>query len=200
MEMSLSRKRSNTIEDNSEIPDIDELFFQHWERICNVIYRLVGDWDEAEDIALNTFLKYHQSPPRTNENIGGWLYRVATNLGLNALRGQKRRQQYEERAGNTRHMKSSLDNPAEILERKLERQRVQTILRIMKPRSAQLLVLRHSGFAYAEIAEILDISRNSVGTLLSRAEREFERLYESNRYKEKFNNTSRKGEAEDASK
>jgi RNA polymerase sigma-70 factor (ECF subfamily) len=47
----------------------------------------------------------------------------------------------------------------------------------MKPRSAQLLILRHSGLSYAEIASAIEVSPNSVGTLLARAEREFEEQY-----------------------
>lgn len=180
MEMSLSKRQRKTIEDQADLKEIDDLFHQHWARICNVLFRLVGDWDEAEDIALETFLRLHLHPPRTKQNIGGWLYRVATNLGLNAIRGRKRRQQYEERAGTMELKENSLDNPADVLEQKMLCQRVQTVLNSMRPRSAQILVLRHSGFAYAEIAEVLDISPGSVGTLLSRAEREFERLYERN--------------------
>jgi len=55
---------------------------------------------------------------------------------------------------------------------------VQNILRSIKPRSAQILFLRHSGLTYAEIAAALSIAPGSVGTLLVRAEKEFERAYE----------------------
>jgi RNA polymerase sigma-70 factor, ECF subfamily len=40
-----------------------------------------------------------------------------------------------------------------------------------------VLLLRYSGLSYAEIAEALDVSPTSVGTLLARAEQEFEKLY-----------------------
>jgi RNA polymerase sigma-70 factor, ECF subfamily len=51
-------------------------------------------------------------------------------------------------------------------------------LQQMQERQAQLLVLRHSGMSYQEIAETLNISPASVGTLLVRAEKNFVRLYE----------------------
>jgi RNA polymerase sigma-70 factor (ECF subfamily) len=47
----------------------------------------------------------------------------------------------------------------------------------MKPRKAELLILRHTGHSYAEIADILGIASGSVGTLLARAEKDFERRY-----------------------
>jgi RNA polymerase sigma-70 factor (ECF subfamily) len=47
----------------------------------------------------------------------------------------------------------------------------------MKPRPAQLLILRQSGMSYAELAEVLGVAPSSIGTLLARAEEEFaERL------------------------
>ncbi len=50
-------------------------------------------------------------------------------------------------------------------------------LRQMPPREAQLLVLRYSGLAYKDIAAALGVAPGSVGALLARAEKEFERLY-----------------------
>jgi DNA-directed RNA polymerase specialized sigma24 family protein len=47
----------------------------------------------------------------------------------------------------------------------------------MKPRKAQLLILRYTDHSYAEIADILGIASSSVGTMLARAEKDFERRY-----------------------
>jgi RNA polymerase sigma-70 factor (ECF subfamily) len=63
------------------------------------------------------------------------------------------------------------------VEKTQERQRVRSALAQMKPRSARLLLLRHTGLSYAEIAAALEIAPGSVGTLLARAEAEFEREY-----------------------
>jgi DNA-directed RNA polymerase specialized sigma24 family protein len=54
-----------------------------------------------------------------------------------------------------------------------EREIVRTILAQMKPRTARLLILRHSGLSYTELAEALGIAPGSIGTLLARAEAEF---------------------------
>ena len=56
-----------------------------------------------------------------------------------------------------------------------ERDRVRVVLSEIQPRSAQLLVLRYSGLTYAELADVFNVSKNSVGTLLARAEDEFEK-------------------------
>ena len=107
---------------------------------------------------------------------GGWLYRVATNLGLNALRARKRRQHYETQAG-IQELASSTKDAASAAAQSLEKQRVRAALASLKPRSAQLLILRHSGQSYANIADVIGVAPGSVGTLLARAEREFEKAY-----------------------
>jgi RNA polymerase sigma-70 factor (ECF subfamily) len=157
---------------------LEAAFRQHWSRVYAVLFRLVGDGDEAEDLALETFWRlYHYSPGLEEDKLGGWLYRVATNLGFNALRSRRRRKQYEARAGASALEQSKPLDPAQALEQIQERQRVQTALERMKPRSARLLVLRYSGLTYTEIAEAMDVAPGSVGTLLARAEEEFERHY-----------------------
>jgi len=101
---------------------------------------------------------------------------VATNLGLNALRARKRRQYYEEQAGVQELGLAPVDTAAEAAQ-SLEGQRVRAALARLKPRSAQLLILRHSGQSYAEIAATIGVAPGSVGTLLARAEQEFETVF-----------------------
>jgi RNA polymerase sigma-70 factor (ECF subfamily) len=141
--------------------------------------RLVGDPAEAEDLALEAFLRLHQRHPlpETGFNIGGWLYRVATNLGLHSIRSFKRRERYELAAGKGALDEAPEDQPPEIIGQEEERRFVRAILAGMETRQAQLLVMRHSGIAYKEIAAALDLAPTSIGPLLLRAEREFEKRY-----------------------
>jgi len=177
MAITLTKSKNVTQTKDSSKPDLDALVNQHWERICWVIYKLVGDWDEVQDIALETFLQLHQNPPWHNENLEGWLFRVASNRGLNALRSRGRRIHYEDQTVLSDTLEVHSDDPADILERAQERDQVRAALSLIHPRSAQLLVLRYSGLTYAELAAVLDVSKKSVGTLLARAEDEFEKVY-----------------------
>ena len=54
---------------------------------------------------------------------------------------------------------------------------VRLALAQMNERQSQLLILRHSGASYNEIARALDLAPASIGPLLVRAEREFEKRY-----------------------
>ncbi len=164
-------------------PDFEAVFQQYWPRLVAVLFRLTGDRDEAEDLALEVFWRLHKTPPakETSADPGGWLYRVAVRLGYNALRSRKRRGRYEQAAGAQAVETSAPPTPEAQVEQRQERERVRRVLARMRPRAAQMLILRHSGLSYAEVAAALDAAPSSVGTLLARAEKEFERLYRSER-------------------
>jgi RNA polymerase sigma-70 factor (ECF subfamily) len=159
-----------------ELAAFEAVFFQYYTRVYAVLFRLVGDKAEAEDLTLETFWTLWQQPPTRAENLAGWLYRVATRLGYNALRAAKRRGRYEAAAWDALEP-SAWPDPAGEAELAIERARVRATLGRMPERDAQLLILRYSGLSYKEIAMAVGVSPTSVGTLLARAEGEFERLY-----------------------
>ena len=157
----------------------EALFMEHWAHVYRLLCRLVGDPAEAEDLALETFLRlYQKSPQQQSEfNAGGWLHRVATNLGLHSIRSWKRRERYELTAGKYALDEAVEDSPAEILVREEEQRLARLALTKMNERQSELLIMRHAGFSYKEIAEALQLAPTSIGPLLVRAEREFEKHY-----------------------
>ena len=58
-----------------------------------------------------------------------------------------------------------------------EQQRVRSVLAGLRRRDAALLVLRSDGLAYDELADALGLTRTSVGTFISRAQRAFRNEY-----------------------
>jgi len=159
--------------------EFEALFMEQWPRIYRLLHRLVGDPAEAEDLALETFMRLYQRhpAPESGFNLGGWLYRVATNLGLQSIRNFKRREGYELTAGKGAFEERSDNHPAVIQAQEEERRLARRALAGMKERQARLLVLRYSGLAYKEIARELGLSPTSIGPLLYRAEREFEKRF-----------------------
>jgi RNA polymerase sigma factor (sigma-70 family) len=160
----------------------EALFNEHWPHVYRALLRLVGDPAEAEDLALETFLRLYQHQPANSNsteefNFGGWLHRVATNLGLSSIRSFKRREYYELTAGKGVLDQAPEDRPAEILEGEEQRRVARLTLASMPARQAEILILRYSGASYKEIAAALGISPGSIGPLLLRAEREFEKRH-----------------------
>lgn len=154
----------------------ETLFHRHYDMVYGVLYRLVGTRGEAEDLAQDVFLKLASGPSRHDENIGGWLYRVATNMGYNALRSAQRRGKHETRAGNEQAVYSAVSAEREAAQRAREDRVRQTLARL-KRRDAALLVLREMGLSYRELAEAVGVAPGSVGTLLARAQHSFHQEY-----------------------
>lgn len=157
----------------------DELFVAHYPCILGVLRRMLGDMGRAEDLASEVFLKlYRRSELHYSQgNVPGWLYRTAMNLGIDALRSAARRNRYEHAAARAEVRQDSQENGLQQVLRTERQQRVRAVLAELKPIHAKALLLRASGNSYKELAEGLQVDRASVGTLLIRAEAEFEKRY-----------------------
>jgi RNA polymerase sigma-70 factor (ECF subfamily) len=169
--VTLARDLSRANADARQTEPFDTLFSQHYTAIYAVLFRLTGDRAEAEDLAQETFLRLYDAlhDSRRLDNVGGWLYRVATHLGYNALRAARRRAGYEQAAAEPEQART-LD-PAEEVAHAEQRRLVRAALAELPPQQVQLLILRHSGLSYKELASVLGVAPASVGTLLARAER-----------------------------
>ena len=156
----------------------DKLFLAHYPCIVRVLRRVLGDLGRAEDLAGEVFLKLYRRPELHDSqgNVPGWLYRTAMNLGIDALRSTARRNRHEHAAG-AQIQQDSQENGLQQVLRAERQQRVRAVLAQLKPIHAQALLLRAYGHSYKELAETLQLERASVGTLLIRAEAEFEKRY-----------------------
>jgi RNA polymerase sigma factor (sigma-70 family) len=155
----------------------DALFREHYPRVTAMLTRLTGDRGQAEELAADAFCKLSARETDRDERHTPWLYRVATNAGLDALRRNARRRQHEQAAHAESLRTASRQCALERMLSEERRARVQAALAEMKPRDAQLLTLRADGLAYRELAESLGVQTTSIGTLLARAEAEFERKF-----------------------
>ena len=157
--------------------EFEAVFLEHYARIVSVLLRLLGERTRAEELANDVFWRLYRTPAlrQANGQVGGWLYRTATNLGIDALRAGARRRKYEDAAA--RSQKTTAADPFAEMVRVEQRRRVRAVLAAIKPAQAQILILRASGFSYKELADVLEVSPGGIGTMLSRAQAEFRRAY-----------------------
>ena len=160
--------------------NFDRLFIVNYAALTRIVYRVVGDIGLAEELAAEAFWKLHRKPPASDHNLVGWLYRTGLRLALDHLKKRKRREHYEAFVPAAGEQQS----PEDALEKIEQQIRVTQILAALKPAQAELLVLRSEGYTLAEIASILSVRPNSVGTLLARADTAFRKEYV-NRYGER---------------
>jgi len=160
---------------------LEDIFRLQYPRLVGVLARITSDRGRAEELASEVFSRLASRPAlfRPESNMGGWLYRTAVNLGLDALRVEARRRRNEQAAGAEIARHASTGDPLSDVLRSEQRARVRAVLATLKPVSAKLLLLRHAGFSYGELADTLAIKPASVGTLLARAAAEFEKKYRS---------------------
>lgn len=157
--------------------EFQAVFLQHYARIVVILVRLLGDRSYAEEVATDALWRLYRKPAlQVDGNVGGWLYRTATNLGIDALRASGRRRQYED-AARRAVGQANAGNPLDDLLREEKCWRVRTVLASIKPAQAQLLILRSSGLSYKELADVLDVKMSGIGTMLNRAEEEFRDRY-----------------------
>ncbi|MCA9972984.1 MAG: sigma-70 family RNA polymerase sigma factor [Anaerolineales bacterium] len=158
------------------------LFYRHYDRVYGLLFRLLGNRSEAEDVTQEVFLKLHDHAfkkrlfsRQRDHNLGAWLYRVATNMGYNAIRGRQRRWQRntilvpDPRGGPTAEQEVAQQEEISAVRRTLAR---------LPERQTQLLLMRQMGFSYAECAAACGVAPGSVGTLLARAAAAFRAAYE----------------------
>ena len=74
----------------------DALFHAHYARVVGMLARLTGDRGQAEEIAADAFCKLARQQAREDDGLVAWVYRVAINAGLDAVRSNARRKRRED--------------------------------------------------------------------------------------------------------
>lgn len=151
------------------------LFERFQTPIVNYLYRLVGDWDVAHDLAQDSFLKAYNALPRTDDTlqISPWLYRIATNTALDALRRRKRITWVPFSSDWEPH--SPYPDPAAT---HAESDAIQRALAQVPADMRICLVLNmYQGMTYKEIADTLGVSVNLVAVRIYRGREKFIEAY-----------------------
>jgi RNA polymerase sigma factor (sigma-70 family) len=160
----------------------EKLYLENYGRVLGVLFRLTSSRSEAEELCNEVFWRLYRQRvlPNPDGNVGGWLYRTATNLGIDALRKSARRREHESEAARMAFQSRRPAGPLDGVLRDEKRRRVRQVLARLKPAQAKALILRASGFSYHEVAETLGVKRVSVGTLILRAEEAFRKHFRAN--------------------
>ena len=161
-----------------------EPFFRAHERdIFTYLWRMTSDEQAAYDITQETFLRAwrHFARIRDYERPGGWLFRVATHLALNYLRGRTTALGGAvslDATGDGRHAAPFSPAASDPGARIANADAVRRALMAIPPRQRAALVLREVyGLSCEETAAALGISVGAAKTLLWRARGEFRSRY-----------------------
>jgi RNA polymerase sigma factor (sigma-70 family) len=150
----------------SAVADFECFFRDHYRTVVRLAYSVVGDSQGAQDVAQDVFLAAYRRFPGDFERAAGWVRVAAVHTALNLLRGERRRDKRQLLVQGVRSLPSAEDT---VIDRE-SRAEVRRVLCRLPHRSAAVLVMRHGGMSYVEIAEALGVKVGNVGTLLRRAE------------------------------
>lgn len=152
------------------------LFEGQFASLFRYLNRLTGDADLADDLAQEVFVRLYQRGSMPDDSRG-WMAAVANNLLRDDSRTAKRRL----RLLASQPAELTLATPPSEADEKTladeKRLSVRVALDKLSDRDRQLLLLRHEGYSYREIAHATGVSETSVGTLLIRATSAFKAAF-----------------------
>ncbi len=170
---------------------------RHQQVIYRILYRLLRNKQDAEDIAQETFLRCYRHLGKFDQDraFAPWLYRIATNLAMSSLRRLSRhRDVHWEACDNRASETQTVDpgqqynqaskegpsgslNPEAAWERKEVRLEIVKAINNLKPPDRLIIILRYfEELSYEEIAYIMQTRRNSIEVRLFRARQKLRRV------------------------
>jgi RNA polymerase sigma-70 factor (ECF subfamily) len=160
----------------------EELVTRYQDRLVAVLEHVVGDRDQAEDLAQDVFLRVYRARRgyEPGAKFATWLFTIANNVAANALRNRSRRREVHLPARDSGPLgarpldavvqASSGQMPARLLDKAEMRDIVRLALEALSERQRLAVLLnKFEGMSYAEIAVVMELSPQAIKSLLSRA-------------------------------
>jgi RNA polymerase sigma-70 factor (ECF subfamily) len=155
----------------------DELLRRYRTPLVKYFCRLVHDQALAEDLAQEVFLRVYNARHRyrPDARFTTWLYRIATNLALNALRDAKDRQRQninnsgEDGETSFEFVDTRASVEQELIETDRGRMIREAIESLPENQRAAVILHKYQDVDYRQIAKVLKVSESAVKSLLFRA-------------------------------
>ncbi len=147
----------------------ERCFRERYPELVQFLHGLTGDRAAGEDVAQEAFARLWSRGPRVRPRADYWLFKVARNLALDWIKTESRRNHRE------RLEPLAADPPGF---RDVDVDRVRTLVQQLPSRDREVLLLREfSELSYAEIAQVVGRSLDSVKQDLFRARERLRRSW-----------------------
>jgi len=158
---------------------------QNLRRIFLLIYRIVGNIDDAQDLTQETFIKALQRQTQLKDlgRAEHWLSRIAANTAIDFLRKNRRYSVIDD--AELAQLRGNMDSPEEILLRDEHRSQLDGGLSMLTERERTALLLRDIEDMPAEqVALQMNCSKATVRSHIANARVKFKRYLEARRRRE----------------
>jgi len=161
-----------------DVEAFGQLVSKYQDRIVNILYRFTRDYEDAVDLAQETFIRAFRGLEKFKgtSTFFTWLYRIALNQALSHTRSRKSRpparefSEAEEKRGIAEAASDPASNPVRTVEqRELHRLIGDALSRLDEPLREAIILRDIEGLSYEEISEILSVSLGAVKTRIHRA-------------------------------
>ncbi len=156
---------------------MDQKLYNHLQIVKSYLMKMGASKEDAEDIVQDTaykFILYIDSI--SHRNVESWLFRVAVNGYYDLYRKRSRRQTIDLKF-NFQQLFEEFTPEQAVLQNET-REDVDGVLKKLKPKHQQILLLKYSlELAIREIAVLYEMKEDSVKTTLYRARQEFVKEY-----------------------
>jgi RNA polymerase sigma-70 factor, ECF subfamily len=157
--------------------DFAKIVLEHGNRVYNVVYCILGNTADAEDVSQEVFLRAFQALSEFEEKsaVSTWLHRIAVNAASDHIRKNKRSAfaccpLVEEQLEQLGRALDADDNPAARYEQKELNAAIQNALLRLPLKMRTVFVLKEiEGYSYKDIGEIADVPIKTVESRLFRA-------------------------------
>jgi RNA polymerase sigma-70 factor (ECF subfamily) len=162
--------------------DFADVFDRYQKKIFNLLFRLVGDYEDATDLTSETFVLALRAYDRFRGEAQAytWLYRIAVNLAKNHFRRRSLRESVHAPSldepvdgaddAREREVADWSQAPHRMVETRELQQAVHEAIQGLPEEARLVVVLRDlQGLSYQEMAEVLDTTPDIVKARLFRA-------------------------------
>ena len=161
----------------------EELMLRYQSRVLSVLKHVVGNQELAEDLTQDVFLRVFRARKTyaPGAKFSTWLFTIANNVALNAIRRQKRKPEYQfpvspgESTSSMQTIDNSVpENSAMMPTRQIDNQEVRETVRLAietlnKNQRMAVMLNKFEGMNYADIAQVMNLTPQAVKSLLCRA-------------------------------
>lgn len=160
-------KEKDIFEGEFNQADLRLLFDTYYKQVKNFLYYRLGDIEAAEDIAQESFVRVWEKRHKVNrDSAKGYLFTIANNLSLNAIRKQKLVFNFMKQQKPS----TTEQSPLYIMEEKEFDQQLQQALSDLSEKQRMVFLMnRIDDLTYQEIADRLELSVKAVEKRMSSA-------------------------------